>query len=217
MAFFSTMAGQKLGMGLLEDPREKQRILGDLEKARNVGGGFLGGDWTDKLARAAAFAYGDFDTAADISQGMRKERMAAAELAQKAQAQQQAIETVKQASPGITDAQAAAIVGNHATMGDFVQRPKSPPALQQNFEWWKGLDPQSQQQFRQYQDVVRPRFMTGPDGLPYQMPTQGGGPQPGTVEDNHMFMGGDPGDPTNWRAVDNVGGEYLPIPRLGGR
>lgn len=43
------------------------------------------------------------------------------------------------------------------------------------------------------------------------------GPQPGSVEEGYQFMGGDPGDPNNWQAVDNIGGEYLPIPRLGER
>jgi len=78
------------------------------------------------------------------------------------------------------------------------------------------LSPQEQQQFSQYQSVVNPKWVTGPDGRPYQTPpAQNMGPQPGTVEEGFRFKGGDPADPKNWEPVDNVAGQYLPIPQLG--
>lgn len=37
-------------------------------------------------------------------------------------------------------------------------------------------------------------------------PTQGGAPQPGTIEDGYRFKGGNPADPSSWEAVGGGGG-----------
>lgn len=48
------------------------------------------------------------------------------------------------------------------------------------------------------------RFMPPPvqaqaQGSNPNVPAPGAGPQPGAIEDGHQFMGGNPGDPRNWR------------------
>lgn len=89
-----------------------------------------------------------------------------------------------------------------------------PPALAQNYNWWNALDPQSKAAFAQYQDVVQPKFVTGPDGQIYHAPSAASPAAPSTYTDpetnvSYRLKPGatNPNDPASW---EEIGGPTQP-------
>jgi hypothetical protein len=80
-------------------------------------------------------------------------------------------------------------------------------AMQQNYEFLQGQDPQLAQSYLKNQAEGAPLIASNGDGtftiIPRNM-AQGpqGGPQPGTVEDGFRFKGGNPADPNSWEPVN---------------
>lgn len=105
-------------------------------------------------------------------------RMNAMKLARDAQQRQQ------ERQEGLQDYRSKAEID-----AEFAPAPKA-PAMQQNYEWWKGLPATEQAKFGAYQSIVNPKWQTGADGVPRQM-TGGGLPQ--------GF------DPNEWEVVDEGG------------
>jgi hypothetical protein len=178
-----------------EMPREKPRSFfqgGDKFTGRDAIAGLLAAVG-DAFANQSGMPVG-------ATEGLLGGRLSARKLAEQERARAAVMERLT--ASGMDPADANILAGDDAAVRQTIGRkyePKSPPALQQNFEWWKNLPPEEQARFGQYQDVVRPRWMTGPDGLPYQMPTGGGG------------GGMPPGlDPNEWEIVPDQGGAGLP-------
>jgi hypothetical protein len=77
------------------------------------------------------------------------------------------------------------------------QEAMQPPQFVQNLQAWMQLPDQLKRQYAQYQDIVNPIAVSGPQGT--QRVPRTVGPQPGSVEDGYVFLGGDPADKNNWR------------------
>lgn len=138
-------------------------------------------------------------------------RLHALDMARK-QAQQEAI-TRQLVAAGIDPAKAPLVAGGVAEYSDVVDKPTE---MQRNAEWAGNLQGPEGQRALAGLDLVSPRFTNTPSGTQFIPRTATQGPAPGTVEDGYRFKGGNPSDPNSWEPVDNVGGEILPIPRLGG-
>lgn len=128
-------------------------------------------------------------------------RMKAMELARKQQeqAQQQELLRARMKAAGLPDNEIEAQL-----YGFDLPKPVEPPAMIRNLEAFRTQikpDPQKLADFKEYQSITNPKWFTGADGRPYQMDDRADGPQPGTIEDGYQFMGGDPADPKNWKAV----------------
>lgn len=98
--------------------------------------------------------------------------------------------------------------------------PESTPAPIREAQAFNALPPDQQRGVASALDVTRgPAMKTDAYGRLIPVPRSSflPAPRPGTVDDGYRFKGGDPANPNNWEPVDQVGGEILPIPRLGGR
>lgn len=204
--------------------------------------GLLGDYGAEKLFRALALANNDYRTAAVLTGDIR----ASKDDKKEAEAAERTVMQVRDAMrrAGYTDDQITMAMTNPKAFGtNFNQQfgtqnvapdtslvtggptgprvtftgPTAPTTLQKDAQWYTKASPQE----RAALDAVRPIINNGPYGQQFiprtSIPSTGGGPRPGAVEDGYRFKGGDPADPNNWEPVDQVGGQYLPIPRLGGR
>lgn len=90
----------------------------------------------------------------------------------------------------------------------------APTNAQREYEWAKtqpGMENIGYQQW--VQDYYRPQMqfvsdaMGGGQMVSKYPNAQHGGLQPGHTEDGYTFMGGDPGDPSNWKQGGGVGGD----------
>lgn len=207
------------------------------------GEGLLGGNAFEKFLRMQALNQGDYRTAAAITGNIRENKADRAEQ----QAIEQEVKRVRDAMrrAGYSDDQITMAMTNPKAFGtNFNQQfgtqnvapdtslvtggpggprvtfkgPTAPTTLQKDAQWYTQASPAE----RQALDAVRPIINNGPYGQQFIPRTSipsgdAGGPRPGTVEDGFIFKGGDPSDPNNWQPVDNVAGQDIPIPRLGGR
>lgn len=56
---------------------------------------------------------------------------------------------------------------------EWQNKPQEPTTTQRDFGWYAGLDAPQRKQFSEYQDVIKPKFVTGADGRYYPAPSQG--------------------------------------------
>lgn len=76
-----------------------------------------------------------------------------------------------------------------------------------DFNWYSKLTPEQRNLYHQ----MKPTIAFRADGTPIAVnPMQLGqpqqsGPKPGTIEDGHEFIGGDPSNPASWRPVGGGG------------
>lgn len=93
------------------------------------------------------------------------------------------------------------------------------PNIQREVDYYRSIGkPELADQLLQHHAEGPPVMVDNGDGTKTLYPraaltgqTQGGGPQPGTVEDGYRFKGGDPARPENW---EPVGGQ--PVAPAGG-
>lgn len=87
-------------------------------------------------------------------------------------------------------------------------KPQQPPAIAGEVAWFTGLSPEEQKRVVKYMDYKNPVSVSGPAGtfnIPRAMPDMGGGTPIGTVEDGHVFIGGDDTKEENWPFVGGAG------------
>lgn len=74
---------------------------------------------------------------------------------------------------------------------------QEPPQFIQNLQAYMQLPDEVKRQYLGYLDATQPIAVSGPQGT--QRVPRALGPQPGSVEDGYIFLGGDPADQNNWR------------------
>lgn len=127
---------------------------GAQEKRGGVfGSGYDGEDIMSMLLRAAAIAQGDLGAGAHFGQNIGARARAEAQAA--AEERQRQIERQE----GLQDYEAKQRIG---------QRYQEPPAIVRNTDAYRQMDPEQRKAFAEMQALMRPQFMTGKDGLPYQ-------------------------------------------------
>lgn len=193
--------------------------------------GIGGEDTKEKLLRALAIASGDSRTAAVLSDSITKRRDDRQARKEEQAAKQQWKTAYLTMYPDASEAEAelawgdvkgvgnAIASGNQSyTMGPGAERhnrygvvARTPTAIEQEANFGANATPEQIAGL----DITRPiqnSTAYGPQFVPRKRPP----PHPGEVRNGYRFKGGDPADENNWEPVDNVGGQYLPIPRLGG-
>jgi hypothetical protein len=79
---------------------------------------------------------------------------------------------------------------------------QEPPSWLRDATIFNQLPPEQRNQVLGYRDAMFPVIadIAQPDGsvMRTKIP-RGGAPEAGAVEDGYIFLGGDPGDPSNWR------------------
>lgn len=101
-----------------------------------------------------------------------------------------------------------------------ISRPPALPSAIAEANAFNALPPDQQRGVANALDVTRgPAMKQDAYGRMIPVPRSNflAPPKPGAVDEGYRFKGGDPANPANWEPVDQVGGEYLSIPRLGGR
>lgn len=130
-------------------------------------------------------------------------RMKAAEMA-KQQAQQEQV--YKQLiTAGVPPEKAPLIISGVAKLGDVMPQAPELPTDARLAEWYRTATPEQRAAYDQTKPIVTQGY--GSTVVPRSsLPTMGGGPKPGTIEDGHQFMGGDPSDPKSWKPLGGGAG-----------
>lgn len=85
----------------------------------------------------------------------------------------------------------------------YKQENQGPTNAERELAWWSGLSADQRQALAAFKDVTNPIAVSGPTGtfrVPRGYGQASGGPQAGTVDQGHVFLGGDPANPDNWKA-----------------
>jgi len=88
---------------------------------------------------------------------------------------------------------------------EWENKPKEAPNNDtvNDFNWYSQLTPEQRNLYHQ----MKPTIAFRADGTPIAVnpmqlgQPQSSGPKPGTIEEGHEFIGGDPSDPKSWRPV----------------
>lgn len=139
------------------------------------------------------------------TQNLAGGRLSAIEEAKKRAAQAQEIEAARQRAQaaGLTGPQAELMAYGDAKYSDLHEKPPELPADARLAQWYQNAPPEQRAAFDQIRPIITNGY--GSSVVP-RSSLPGSGPQPGAVEDGHQFMGGDPGDPRNWKPVGGGGG-----------
>jgi hypothetical protein len=137
--------------------------------------------------------------------GGRNQAMEAARAAQ-ARQQEIAARIERARAAGLTGPQAELVGNGDAKFPDLYQKPEGLPTQARMAQWYQNATPEERAAFDATNPIVTNGY--GSTVVPRAGLSQGAtaGPQPGHVEDGHQFIGGDPGDPNNWRPVGGGGG-----------
>jgi hypothetical protein len=189
--------------------------VGDTMGAPKQPSFWQGGDkfgWRDGLAGILA-AVGDAFAQQGGGRGGGVEmltggRLSAIDMARKAQLRQQQIEAARQRAiaAGLDPARADLMANDDAKYSDLNNKPTSE---MQNFQAWQSMDPATRGEYSTFRDQTDPLITNGYGSTVVPRASIGGappGPQPGTIEDGHQFMGGNPADPNSWKPVGGGAG-----------
>ena len=151
------------------------------------------------LGAASAFREGDYASGVGILDSIGRAR---AERADAESAQQDKLQILMDLmAQGLTPQQARLVSGKTAALDAFRRPPQAPPERAQIAQWWQNATPEERAAFDATNPIVTNGYGSTVVPRAGLQGAMGGAPKPGTIEDGHEFIGGDPASPDSWRKV----------------